>query len=256
MSTPRKITVDCVAETIERFRDRRPHIHCITNAVAQHFTANCILAAGGTPSMTIAPSEIEDFVTMSDALLVNLGTMDDERIASARKAVSVAAAQNKAWALDPVFAQSSALRLKTAKVMLGQSPTLVRCNRPEAAALFDQNVDEVTLCGLAANHETIIALTGARDVVADDQNLVSQTHGHVLMDRVTAMGCALTALMAGFAAVEDDRIRAAFSAICLFGLAGERAAKSSRGPGSFAVNFLDELGMVDATVIKSELELA
>ena len=54
----------------------QPRVHCITNAVAQNFTANVLLAAGAMPSMTIAPKEVGAFAARADALLVNLGTFD------------------------------------------------------------------------------------------------------------------------------------------------------------------------------------
>ena len=38
------------ADILERLRERRPRVHCITNAVAQAFTANMLLAAGTVPS--------------------------------------------------------------------------------------------------------------------------------------------------------------------------------------------------------------
>ena len=46
------------ADILERLRQRRPRVHCITNAVAQNFTANMLLAAGAVPSMTIAQKEV------------------------------------------------------------------------------------------------------------------------------------------------------------------------------------------------------
>ena len=49
---PPDITGQHLADCVERFRAVRPHVHCITNSVAQHFTANVLLAAGATPSMT------------------------------------------------------------------------------------------------------------------------------------------------------------------------------------------------------------
>ena len=39
-----------------------PRVHCITNAVAQNFTANVLLAAGAIPSMTLSAEEIGAFV--------------------------------------------------------------------------------------------------------------------------------------------------------------------------------------------------
>ncbi len=60
-------------------RERSPRVHCVTNAVAQTFTANVLLAAGAIPSMTISADEIGAFVARADALLINLGTFDAER---------------------------------------------------------------------------------------------------------------------------------------------------------------------------------
>ena len=67
------------ADVLERIREKRPRVHCITNAVAQNFTANMLLAAGAVPSMTIAQKEVRAFAARADALLVNLGTFDAER---------------------------------------------------------------------------------------------------------------------------------------------------------------------------------
>ena len=70
---------DIVADLFARIRSRAPRVHCITNSVAQQYTANMLLAAGAVPSMTLSPDEIGGFVAGADALLVNLGTFDAER---------------------------------------------------------------------------------------------------------------------------------------------------------------------------------
>src|SRR5262245_1841718 len=96
------------ADIVERLRQRRPRVHCITNAVAQNFTANVLLAAGCVPSMTIARSEVAAFVTRADALLVNLGTFDAERQQASLAAIAAAGKARKPWVLDPVFIDRSA----------------------------------------------------------------------------------------------------------------------------------------------------
>ena len=46
---------DVAADILARIRARAPRVHCITNTVAQQYTANMLLAAGVVPSMTISP---------------------------------------------------------------------------------------------------------------------------------------------------------------------------------------------------------
>src|ERR1700733_12730732 len=94
---------DLASAVLVRIRERAPRVHCLTNTVAQQYTANMLLAAGAVPSMTISPQEIGAFVAGADALLVNLGTFDAERRSAVEAALSAAAEYGKPWVLDPVF---------------------------------------------------------------------------------------------------------------------------------------------------------
>ncbi len=239
-----------IADCVLRFRDARPHVHCITNSVAQRFTANVLLAAGATPSMTIAEEEVGDFVQMADALLINLGTMDTQRSNAVDRAITAANEDHTPWALDPVFVQASPIRLDLAIRLLSRKPTLMRCNAPELAALSGADVANKTLGEISNQIGTTIALTGAIDCVSSTNGAAEIRNGSPTMDRITAMGCALTALIAGFLGVEEAPHTAAISALVLFGLAGELAESKARGPGSFVPHFLDAL----ANVNKDEIE--
>ena len=87
---------DIAADMLARMRARAPRVHCITNAVAQTFTANMLLAAGAVPSMTIAPDEVAAFVARADALLVNLGTFDRRAARGGRASPSRRAGETRA----------------------------------------------------------------------------------------------------------------------------------------------------------------
>ena len=65
------------------------------------------------------------------------------------------------------------------------------------------------------------------------------------MAKVTAMGCAGSALIAACLAVEPDALRAAAAALLIIGVAGEMAAEARAGPGSFAVAIIDALYRLD-----------
>jgi hydroxyethylthiazole kinase len=65
------------------------------------------------------------------------------------------------------------------------------------------------------------------------------------MTRVTAMGCAGTALVAALAALHGSAIEAAAAALLITGVAGEIAAHGANGPGTFQPVFLDALFHLD-----------
>src|SRR3954471_6124644 len=137
------------SDILMRLRARAPRVHCITNAVAQTFTANVLLAAGAIPSMTISADEVGAFVARADALLVNLGTFDDERRAAAATAIEVAAEEGVPWVLDPVFIDRSEPRAAYAQSLVGQKPRAIRLNRVEFAALSSLELEDGTLARYA-----------------------------------------------------------------------------------------------------------
>jgi hydroxyethylthiazole kinase len=225
-------------------------VHCITNAVAQNFTANVLLAVGAVPSMTIAQGEIRAFVARADALLVNLGTFDPERQKASLAAVATAAKAGIPWVLDPVFIDRSPKRATFARTLAAKAPRAIRLNRAEFEALAKGAADDAAIARYAKARRTVIGLTGERDIVRDATRLATIANGDPLMGQVTAMGCAGSALLAACLAVEADPWSATAAALVVFGVAGELAAARARGPGSFAMEILDAIhGLEPATVI-------
>jgi hydroxyethylthiazole kinase len=233
------------ADILARVRAAAPRVHCITNAVAQAITANALLAVGAVPSMTIAPEEVGGFVQRAGALLVNLGTFDEERRVASEIAIDVANAQGIPWVLDPVFIDRSALRAVYAKGLAARSPKALRLNRAEFAALAGVEAERDALAGYARTRNFVVGLTGPIDLVTDGERYVQIANGHPLMARITALGCAASALLAACLAVERDAWAASAAALLAMGIAGEIAGMRARGPGSFAVEILDALYALD-----------
>ena len=239
------------ADVIARLRARAPRVHCITNTVAQAFTANILLAAGAIPSMTIAPQEVSDFAARADALLVNLGTFDTERQNAIDIALEQATQRTHPWVLDPVLIDVSHQRAVYARALAGRKPAVIRLNAAEFSALSDAPVSTEALKHIAEKTTSVIGLTGAADIVSDGTQYLDISNGHPLMNSVTAMGCAASALVAACLCVEKDAFVATASALLAFSVAGEAAAETSKGPGSFAVQFIDALHSLDrVTLIK------
>jgi hydroxyethylthiazole kinase len=244
------------AGIFERIRQRRPRVHCITNAVAQNFTANMLLAAGAVPSMTIARTEVKAFAARADALLVNLGTFDAERKAAVLAAIPVANRQGIPWVLDPVFIDRSKPRAAFAKGLLAKKPRALRLNRAEFAALSGGDADDRALARFAKARSTVVGMTGERDVVRDAERIATIANGDPLMARVTAMGCAASALVGACLAVESDAWKAVAAALIAIGVAGEVAASRARGPGSFAIEILDAVYALDRDTLTKKAKVS
>ncbi|MGL4729417.1 MAG: hydroxyethylthiazole kinase [Bosea sp. (in: a-proteobacteria)] len=213
---------------LARIVARRPRVQCLTNTVAQAITANLLLAAGADASMAVHPEEIVNMTLSADASLINLGTPDAGRERAIQMLAAMPSALAKPLVLDPVFIQHSVLRRRLAEGVLRFPALIIRGNAAEMASLSSPaGVVRVT--------------TGAVDVIEGENARYEVGLGHPLMAKVTGLGCATSALIAAFAAVELDRAKAAAAALTILGLAGERAGRIAKGPASFAVSLIDSV---------------
>ena len=105
------------------------------------------------------------------------------------------------------------------------------------------------LSAYARATKAVIGLSGATDWVGDGARFAAIGNGHALMAKVTAMGCAASALVAACLAVEADAWCATAAALVIVGVAGELAAEKASGPGSFAVAIIDALHSLDAPTL-------
>ncbi len=254
--TAARITAASVADALEAVRIRVPRVHCITNTVAQSYTANMLLALGAVPSMTIAPDEVSGFAEKADSLLVNLGTLDAMRRSAIDAALPIIERRNRRWALDPAHAESSENRASLARTLIRRRPAVLRCNHAEFAMLTDRPASPDAVSDAAKTHDITFAVTGADDIIADGERRVRVGNGHPLQARVTAAGCAATAVVAAFLAAENDPSAAAASALVVVGLAAEIAAESAAGPGSLQIGCLDELYRLTPETVAKRARLA
>lgn len=228
------------AAALARIRAERPLVMCITNRVVENFTANCLLALGARPAMIVDRDEAAELARIAHASLVNVGTVDDAQARTMKAAAESCVAAERPWALDPVGVQLLARRRSLVLDLVDLGPSIVRGNAEEIESLRA----EARFAGFAAGPGAVLA-TGAVDEIRAGDFSLRLARGVPALARVTGTGCAQGALAAAFLAVERDPALAALGAVVAMAAAGERAAKSARAPGSFAVALVDSLYALD-----------
>lgn len=282
-----RIACDCIKE-------RRPLVVNVTNYVAMTPSANALLAIGASPIMVVEPSEVEEIVEKSAALVLNIGCLESTQIEVMKLAAARASELDIPWVLDPAGVGMSWLRTDTALQLIRKfKPAVIRANASEIAALasaliddhetkamqevgfvsngVDSSMDSKSALEYAKNLAkftgSIVSLSGEVDYITDGVKIVSLSNGSPLMPRVTAMGCIASAVTAAFLSVacyseenkRTDYLQAAVNAMALMGVAGEKAHElcdrsSTAGTGSFFVNFLDVLSGFDATELAGRVK--
>lgn len=236
-------------------RDRAPVIHNITNYVVMNNTANALLALGASPVMAHAENEMKDMVRIASALVINIGTLSDAWIRSMFKAATQASGRGIPVIFDPVGAGATSYRTQMARELIeAVPPTIIRGNASEIMAILadsgkTKGVDSTASSaqaldaarGLREISGSVVCVSGETDYIIGASGETKIRNGHVLMTRVTGLGCTATALCGAFAAVEPDYQQATAQAMAVMGIAGELGVEKAAGPGTLQVHFLDAL---------------
>jgi len=255
--------------TLDIIRKAAPLVHNITNYVVMNTTANALLAIGASPIMAHAKQEVEDIVSISSSLVINMGTLSEKWKESILLASKKAKDTQTPIVFDPVGVGASPYRTETAKAIIHNAvPDIIRGNASEIMALAQvtnstKGVDSTITASdaiqgailLSKSLKNTVVISGALDYIVTGDKMSSISNGSTLMSKVTGMGCTATSIIGACMAVEKDMHTAATAAMAIMGIAGELTAKVSSGPGSFQMNFLDSLYGITPKIIKTKIKL-
>lgn len=270
------ITTADLASCMANVRATCPLVHCITNYVTVNDCANVLLGCGGSPIMSDEPDDVAEITSICGGLVLNIGTLNQRSIAGMRAAGARAAELGHPIVVDPVGAGASSLRTRTACELIDTLPvTVVRGNMSEVKAVAgaasatrgvdvnpDDAVTETNLAQsagfareLAARLDSVVAITGAIDIVADAERAVAIRNGVPMMGKITGAGCMLSAITGAYVTANpSDALTATVAAIAGEGLAGQVAARRMGeldGNGSFRTYLLDAICAMSAEQLEA-----
>lgn len=267
---------------LNNVKHRKPIVHCITNAVTMNDCANALLAVGASPIMSDDIREVEEIVSISSALYINIGTLNDRTVESMLVAGKKAAQLGLPIVFDPVGAGASSLRTSISNMIIKDvGCSVIRGNASEikslasgisstkgvdvaAADVVDSEsklIETVTMAQkLSMTTKSVIAITGETDIIADSQKAFIVRNGNALMEQVTGTGCMLTAVIAAFCgANKDNLIEATTAAICSFGLCGEiaydKVIEMKTGTSSYRTYIIDAISLLEGNVLANRARM-
>jgi len=251
-------------ENIQKIRDQKPLIHHITNWVTISDCANVVRAIGGLPVMAHAPEEVEQMTSISDALVLNIGTLTTGVVKSMIIAGIKANEKNIPVILDIVGAGATNFRTEKAEEILNKvNISILKGNSSEIGTMAGveaetRGVEAISLKGdaitiarqLAAEKKLTVVITGKEDIVSNGKDVYICKNGHSMMGYFVGSGCMAASAIGVFAAVDKNYLKASLDALSIFGIAGELAARKASGPWSYKVMLMDEIFNIDADKIK------
>lgn len=249
---------------LSKIRSMRPLVHCITNYVTVNDVANSLLAIGASPVMADDEREVEEMVSIANALVINIGTLNERTINAMIKAGKKANELNLPVVLDPVGVGATKLRTDTAFRLINEIKfTLIRGNVSEIGVLaggfgstrgvdasekdIDNGLQKAIEYAREVNKNTdcIVAVSGKIDVVSDKSKTIICENGNASMAQISGSGCILSALLGAFLATEEDKLKAVSLGVAAMGICGEKAfektIKEKHSIASFKAFLIDAL---------------
>lgn len=259
---------------IENVRKNVPLVHNITNYVTVNDVANVLLACGGSPIMSDEPEDVEDITGICGGLNINIGTLNKSSIEGMYRAGRKANELGHIVLLDPVGAGASALRTNTALGLMNEIAfSAIRGNISEiktlalgsgttkgvdadlADAVTEESLESAVIFAkeFAKKTGSLIAITGAIDLVADADRCYVIRNGRPEMGRITGTGCQLSGMMTAFLVANPDaRLEAAAAAVCAMGLAGEigwSGMQDGDGNATYRNRIIDAIYNMDGQIL-------
>ncbi|WP_394355592.1 hydroxyethylthiazole kinase [Methanobrevibacter sp.] len=274
--------LDKIDETLKSIKEKNPLTHCITNSVTINDCANAVLAIGGSPFMAEDADELEEVVTIADALVINIGKLSAEQVNAMKISAETANRTNTPIVLDPVGVGVTELRNRTTLDLIeNYDMAAIRGNISEIKAIaklvgiidenntakgVDVNLDDIiTEENLAANGEIIkelslklnatILASGPIDILSDSKTTIAIDNGDDMMPLITGSGCMLSSIV-GTCIGGSTPLEGSLVAILAMNLAGEKARakvdEKDEGTGSFRAYLIDYLYKTNAESLVNE----
>lgn len=256
--------IPTISKNLERVRESKPLVHHLTNYVTVNDCANIILQIGGLPVMADAIEEVAEMQQISNALVLNIGTLNTRLVKSMITAGQKANFLGHPVILDPVGVGATSMRTtKVGEILANVKVDIIKGNIAEIGVLAGleasvRGVEAGVVSGdivaaaqdFAGEQQTTIAITGEEDMVINSEKTAVIANGHVMMGKISGTGCMCSSILGAFAAVCDDMFQAAVATLTCFGIAGELAALTRPfGPLAYKTALMDCVYSLNADLI-------
>lgn len=236
-----------------QIKKKAPLVHCMTNYVVANFTANGLLAVGASPIMADEVKEVSEIVSIAQALLINIGTVNDRTAEAMLLAGKTANELSIPIVLDPVGVGSTSYRKQLVKHLLNKIRfDLIRCNAGELAAIagevwqpkgVDSGTGEIDIAKIAKRVALqctcLVIVTGESDFITDGHEGIHVSGGKKIATHITGTGCLLSAICA--ASLASSGMNPMQSLAATLKDYKQAAEQSTNEVGTFALQFMNTL---------------
>lgn len=261
-------------QIMQNTRNSKVLVESITNYVTVNDCANAILALDGSPIMGDFYEEVSEIVPIANAVLLNIGQLNENLIKAHKFAALKANELNIPIVLDPVAAGVSKARNELCKYLLENAKFCVikgnaseinylinnksnssGCDVSKDDEINEDNVNVDKFMNFCKIYKCILVVSGKFDLVCDESRAVLLNNGSKLQSKITGAGCMLGNILAVFVGANTDKFNAVITGISAFNISAEIAETKACGTSSFRMHLIDELSKIDGITIEKFIKI-
>ncbi|CDF57420.1 hydroxyethylthiazole kinase [Thermobrachium celere] len=254
-----------VCEALELVRKVNPLVHHITNYVSVNDCANITLTIGASPVMSDEIDDVGDLIKISNALVLNIGTLNKRTIEAMFYVGKEANKLGIPIVFDPVGTGATKLRTEIAMKIIDEIDiSVLRGNMSEIKSLIGlssstkgvdstekmEGAEEISKLA-SKKFNCVVGISGEVDVISDGERIYKVLNGHSILTKVTGTGCMVTSLIGSFLGAGCNPLTSCVSGYVVMGICGEEVfKKSGNNIGTFKVKLYDEIFNINEIKIK------
>ena len=259
---------------INKVKEINPLVLHYTNEVTINDCANITLALGASPLMSYSNEEVEEIISIVGSVVINIGTMNSDRLDLFLQAGRAANKFNKPVILDPVGVFATKTRTDFTNKLLNEIKfDVVKGNiaeikfiggldvRGKGVDSFDdgEDISEV-IKKVAKKLNCIVVATGKVDFISDGEDVIKIFNGTSKLKSVTGTGCMTGSLIGSYLGAYNGlqdrerenfkKIEAVAMGVLTMGVSGELADKNNIAIGSFKEELMNNVYEMSSDKLK------
>lgn len=252
-------------ELINKVKEINPLVLHYTNEVTINDCANITLALGASPLMSYSNEEVEEVVSIASSVVINIGTMNSNRLDLFLQAGKAANKFNKPVILDPVGVFATKTRTDFTNKLLNKIKfDVVKGNvaeikfiggldvRGQGVDSFDdgEDISEV-IKKIAKKLGCIVVATGKSDFISDGNTVIKIFNGTSKLKSVTGTGCMTGSLIGSYLGAYNNlegrerdnfkKVEAVAMGVLTMAVSGELADKDNIAIGTFKEELMNNV---------------
>lgn len=260
-----KLSRESTINILNMQKMKNPLIHCITDLVSLNDLQQAIMCYGGRAIMSHGIEEVYEITSNSDALLIGIGTLDNNKILAMEKSLKAARRKNISTILDIRGADISLYRRNlvlsflnrySIDILKGTEDEISSVIQAQKRCKYTESDEKVSYRSFARKNKVVLVISEKKYYITDGYSEFIINNGNDELNKITSIESIFSGMLAVAIAICDSReekIQGELIATLAFRICEELALERASEEGVILLKnyLLEEISKIDVDKIEN-----